>query len=128
MISLSVMISLLIYGIPNINNPYIAPIETAVYFVIMLITYKYGAGQGAVTGAVSGITLSLRGASLNGIGWLTMMGIVPALFRSLGRIPTAAVFTMTVAIISIIYEDVGLSVKEIGALSSALLLFTLLPK
>ncbi|TAH71556.1 MAG: stage II sporulation protein E [Anaerolineaceae bacterium] len=128
MISLSLMVAVIIYGIPNISNPFIAPIETLVYFVIMLFTYKYGAGQGAVTGAVAGFALSLRGEPLSGIAMLTMMGIVPALFRSLGRIPTAAVFSLTTAIISLVYEEAAISIREIGALSSALLLFLLLPK
>lgn len=128
MISLSIMVAIIIYGMPNIKNPFIAPIETVVYFVIMLFTYKYGVGQGAVTGAVAGFALSLRGASLSSIGILTMMGIVPAMFRSLGRIPTAAVYSLTMAIISIVYDEAVLSTRQIGALSSALLLFVLLPK
>ena len=128
MISLSIILAIIIYGMPNIKNPFIAPIETVVYFVIMLFTYKYGVGQGAVTGAVAGFALSLRGASLSSIGILTMMGIVPAMFRSLGRIPTAAVYSLTMAIISLVYEEAVLSTRQIGALSSALLLFVLLPK
>ncbi|NLO10048.1 MAG: hypothetical protein GX129_09315, partial [Clostridiales bacterium] len=128
MISLSLMVAVLIYGMPNLSNSFIAPMETAVYFVIMLFTYKYGAGQGAITGAVAGFALSLRGAPLNSIAMLTMVGIVPALFRSLGRIPTAAVFSLTITIISLVYDELALSTREIGALSSALILFLLLPK
>ena len=128
MISLSLMVAVLIYGMPNLSNSLMAPIETVVFFVIMLFTYKYGAGQGAITGAVAGFALSLRGAPLNGIAMLTMVGIVPALFRSLGRIPTAAIFSLTISIISLVYEELALSIREIGALSSALILFLLLPK
>lgn len=128
MISLSLIVAVIIYGMPDFNIPYIAPIETVVYFLIMLCTYKYGAGFGAITGAVSGFVLSVRGAPLNGIGMLTMIGIVPALFRSLGRIPTAAVFSLVIAIMGTVYEEMLLSAREVGALSSALLLFLLLPK
>ena len=128
MISLSIMFAVIIYGIPEPGNLYLAPIETVVYFIILLFTYKYGAGQGAVTGAVAGFALSLRGASLHGVGLLTIIGVVPALFRSLGRIPTGAVFVLTTGIVSLIYEELAVSAREIGALSSALLLFLLLPK
>lgn len=128
MISLSFMVAAIIYGIPHMNNPYIAPIETVIYFAIMLFTYKYGAGQGAITGAVCGFVLSLRGAPIQSVGMLTMLGIVPALFRSLGRIPSAAAFALTTAIISLAYEDMVMSMRGMGALSSALLLFLLLPK
>lgn len=127
-ISVSLMVAVFIYAIPKMNIPYIEPLETIVYFVILLFTYKYGVGQGAITGAVSGFAMSLRGGPLSGVGILTMMGIVPALFRNLGRIPTAAAFSLTTAIIGLIYEGMAVSGKEIGALSSALLLFLLLPK
>lgn len=128
MISLSLMIAVAIYAIPEFNNLYIAPIETVVYFVILLFTYKYGVGQGAVTGAVAGFALSLRGAPISSVGLLTMMGIIPALFRSLGRIPIAAVFSLTALIISLAFEEAAVSVREIGALCSSLFLFVLLPK
>ena len=128
MISLSIIMAVVICGIPSVGGSYIAPVETAVYFIILLITYKYGAGQGAITGAVSGIAMSLRGAPLNGIGWLAMMGIIPALFRSLGRIPVAAVFSLTMAIIGIVYKDASITVKDMGAASSAIVLFLLLPR
>lgn len=128
MISLSLMVAVIIYAIPDFDSVYIAPIETVVYFVILLCTYKYGVGQGAVTGAVAGFALSLRGAPLHVVSMLTLMGIIPALFRSLGRIPTAAVFSLITAIVGLIYEDMAVSIREIGAICSALLLFLLLPK
>ncbi len=128
MISLCIMLAVIIYGMPAISNSLIAPIETVAYFVILLFTYKYGVGQGAVTGAIVGFALCLRGAPINNIGILTIMGIVPALFRSLGRIPTAAASSLMMAIINIIYKEAALSIRETGAFCSALLLFVLLPK
>ena len=128
MISLSLTVAVMIYAIPQFGSPYIAPIETIVYFAILLFTYKYGVGQGAVTGAVAGFALSLRGAPLHVVSLLTLMGIVPALFRSLGRIPTATVFSLVAFIVNLLYDDMTVSVREIGAICSALLLFVLLPK
>lgn len=128
MVSLAIIVAVTVYGIPDINNSFIAPIETLVYFIILLFTYKYGVGQGAVTGAVCGFALSLRGAPIYSVGILTMIGIIPAVFRSLGRIPCAAAFSLTAAIISLIYEDMTISMRDIGAITSALIVFILLPK
>lgn len=128
MVSLAFMVAVIIYAVPEYRGRYFAPVETIVFFVILLFTYKYGVGQGTVAGAVSGFVLSLRGASYPGIGILTMMGIIPAIFRGMGRIPVAAVFALTAAIISMVFEEMALSVREIGAMSSAILLFLLLPK
>jgi len=128
MVSLAIIVAVVVYGIPSIDNPFIAPIETVVYFIILLFTYKYGVGLGAVTGAVCGFALSLRGMPLHSVGLLTMMGIIPAIFRSLGRIPCASAYSLTAAIISLAYEDMVVSMRDIGAISSALTLFLLLPK
>lgn len=128
MISLAIVLAVVVYGIPDINNSFIAPIETVVYFIVLLFTYKYGVGQGAVTGAVCGFALSLRGAPIYSVGLLTMMGIIPAVFRSLGRIPCVVAFSLTVAIISHVYEDMAVSMRDIGAITSALIVFILLPK
>ncbi|MBH1940739.1 SpoIIE family protein phosphatase [Mobilitalea sibirica] len=127
-VSLALMVAVVIFTIPDYNNAYIAPVETVVYFVVLFFTYKYGIGQGAVAGAVSGFALSLRGASFTDIGILSLMGIVPSIFRELGRIPTATVFTVTAAITGLMFEEMALAPRDIGALASAVIIFLLLPR
>ncbi|HKL98956.1 MAG TPA: stage II sporulation protein E [Mobilitalea sp.] len=127
MVSLAFTVAVFIYAVPEAGNLSVAPVETAVYFILLFFTYKYGVGQGTVAGAVSGLALSLRGGPASGIGILTMMGIIPAAFRELGRIATASVFIITAFISGTIYEDMALQMREIGALVSAVILFLLLP-
>lgn len=127
MVSLAFLVAVFLYAAPEFNSLKIAPVETTVYFLILLFTYKYGVGQGTVAGAVSGFALTLRGAPLEGISIYTMMGVVSAAFRELGRIPTAAIFALSAALGGLIYEDMALSVRDAGALASAILIFLLLP-
>jgi stage II sporulation protein E len=127
MVSVAVIVAVVIYAIPEIQNNYIAPVETVVYFIILFFTYKYGVGQGTITGAVSGFALSLRGAPIADVGVLTMMGIIPAIFREMGRIPTATVYLITASLLGIMNEGMELTMKEIGALVSAVIIFLLLP-
>jgi stage II sporulation protein E len=56
-----------------------------------------------------------------------MMGIIPAVFREMGRIPTAAIYVITASGMGLIYEEMELSIQQIGALVSAVLIFLLLP-
>ncbi len=129
MISMAVIVAIAIYAIPNLGyNDYIAPVETAVYFVILFFLYKYGVGQGAITGAVCGFALYLRGEPLSDMALLTMMGIIPAVFREMGRFPTASVYLITAALMGLINHNMILTIKEIGALTSAFLIFLLLPR
>lgn len=127
MVSVGILIAAVIYAIPDIENVYIAPVETLVYFIILFFTYKYGAGQGAITGAVCGFALSLRGGSITEVGTLTMMGIVPAVFREMGRFPAAMIYLIMAMLLGNLNVGMELSLQEIGALISAVVLFLLLP-
>ncbi len=127
MVSIAVMMAVCVYAIPEFKNDYLAPLETVVFFVILFFTYKYGVGQGTITGAVCGFALSLRGAALSDVGMLTMMGIIPAIFREMGRFPTATIYLITAALLSSVGESIKLNTREVGALVSAVILFLLLP-
>ncbi|HWT26532.1 MAG TPA: stage II sporulation protein E [Mobilitalea sp.] len=128
MVSMAVLVAVMIYAVPNISNDYIAPVETVIFFAILFFTYKYGVGQGTITGAVSGFALNLRGASMTDIGLFTMMGIIPSVFREMGRLPTAAVYMITAALMGNLNQGMEMSVREIGALMSAVIIFLLLPR
>jgi len=128
MISMAVIVAVLIYAVPDFSGAYIAPVETFVYFIILFFTYKYGVGQGAMTGALCGFALSLRGAPISEVGMLSMMGIIPAVFREMGRIPTASVYLITASMIRLSDGGTELSINQIGALISAELIFLLLPR
>jgi stage II sporulation protein E len=127
MVSIAVIVAVVIYAIPNLESSYFAPVETVVYFIILFFTYKYGVGQGTITGAVSGFALSLRGAPIADVGILTMMGIIPAIFREMGRFPTATIYMITASLLGIMNEGMELTLREFGALASAVIIFLLLP-
>ena len=128
MVSMALIVAVIIYGVPDFSNSYLLPVESFVYFIILFFTYKYGVGQGTITGAVCGFALSLRGGHISDIGLLTMLGIVPSVFREMGRFPTAAVYMITAALMSLMNETMELSINQIGALASALVLFLLFPR
>lgn len=128
LVGLAVLTAVIIYAMPYINSMYIAPVETLIYFGILFFSYKYGIGQGAVTGAISGFAMSLRTAAASHIGILSMMGIVPAMFRGLGRIPTAAAFMTSAAVIGLAVDEMALTMNEVSALSCAVAVFLLLPR
>jgi stage II sporulation protein E len=127
MVSIALIVAVMIYGFPKFDNLILAPVETAVYFLILLFTYKYGVGQGTITGAVCGFALSLRGGSITEVGLLTLMGIMPAIFREMGRIPTASIYLITISLLGMLNESMELTMQQIGALVSAVILFLLLP-
>lgn len=128
MVSIAVIVAVCIYAIPEFQYDYLSPLQTAIFFIILYFTYKYGVGQGTITGAVCGFALSLRGVPLSDAGMFTMMGIIPAIFRETGRFPTACVYVITAALMGMVNKNMLLDIKDLGALASAVLLFLLLPR
>lgn len=127
MVSVALMVAVAVYAIPNLHNSYVSWLDSAVYFIILFFTYKYGVGQGTITGAVCGFTMSLKGAPVEDIGSLTMMGILPAVFREMGRIPTTIIFIITASIMGLLNPAMTMTIEEIGALITAAAVFLLLP-
>lgn len=127
MVSIAIVVAILIYALPELENAYVAPIKTIVYFIILFFTYKYGAGQGTITGAVSGFALSLRGAPFTEIGTLTILGVIPAIFREMGKIPFVASFALITTMLPTFFDGMEFTSKDIAALISASTLFLLLP-
>jgi len=128
MVSMAVLVAVIIYGFPEFSSPYMATVETVIYFIILFFTYKYGVGQGAITGAVCGLSLSLKGGSISDTAMLTMMGIITGTFREMGKVSTAAVYLICAALMGYINLDMELSIQQIGALVSSVIIFLLLPK
>ncbi|HHX13071.1 MAG TPA: stage II sporulation protein E [Clostridiales bacterium] len=128
MVSMAVLVAVIIYGFPEFTSPYIATVETVIYFIVLFFTYKYGVGQGAITGAVCGLSLSLKGGQISDTAMLTMMAVVTGTFREMGKIPTAAVYLISAALMGYINPDMELSIQQIGALVSSVIMFLLLPK
>lgn len=127
MVSIATIVAVVIYAIPDFHNSYVAWLNSAVYFIILFFTYKYGVGQGAITGAVCGFALSLKGAPIESIGLYTMMGIIPAVFREMGRFPTAIIYVITASMMGLLNKGMSLTMPEISALITAVIVFVLLP-
>lgn len=127
MVSVAMLVAVIIYAAPDFQNSYVAWLDSAVFFVILFFTYKYGVGQGAITGAVCGFALCLKGAPMECIGLYTLMGIFPAVFREMGRFPTAVIYFITASLMGLMNKNMALATNEISALFTALILFLLLP-
>lgn len=127
MVSVAMMVAVIIYAVPDFRNSYVAWLDSAVFFIILFFTYKYGVGQGAITGAVCSFALCLKGAPVESIGLYTLMGIFPAVFREMGRFPTAIIYFITASMMGLVNKSMSLATNEIAALITAVIVFLLMP-
>ena len=127
MVSMALMVAILLYSVPEVQSSYLAPVPTITFFMVLYFSYKFGAGQGAITATVCGFILCLRGASAWEIGILAAMSIMAALFREMGRFPSCAVYVITAMLLGLMNPAMELTLLELGALASAALVFLILP-
>lgn len=67
-------------------------VEAALYFGILFLAYKYGAGTGAVGGTVCGIIFAILRNDVAALGILCLVGTLAGTFRRLGKYGSAIAF------------------------------------
>lgn len=128
LISIAVLGGCFLCGLPEVAG-YSFSIMGAVAFLLMIVvSYKYGAGAGAVTGAACGIVLGIRSQSVILLAIFCLVGIGTGMFRELGKIVSAFVFVLLNIVLCYFISPELLDVENMQALVSASLVFLLIPR
>lgn len=128
LISVAILGGCFLYGLPEVAGNSFSVIETAAYLLVVMISYKYGAGAGAVTGAACGIVLGIQSQNIIVLAVFCLVGIGTGMFRELGKFVTGVIFVLlNIVLCYFIYPDF-LEVEQVRALVSASLVFLLIPK
>lgn len=127
MISLAIIIGVFVYAMPRFSFLEFSFVETAAYFLILLLGYKYGAGAGAIAGAACGIVLGIQNDMISLIGIMCILGILAGMFREIGKIGTALAFAIGAIAFGYFYVTYLTEVSQIRALVSSVILFLFLP-
>lgn len=128
LISVAILGGCFLYGLPEITGYPFSIVETVAYLLMVAISYKYGAGAGAVTGAACGIVLGIQAQDVEILGIFCLVGIGTGMFRELGKFISGIVFgLLNIVLCYFIYPDF-LQVVQVRALISAVIVFVLIPK
>lgn len=130
-ISVSIIAAMVVYVLPEFRGLPFSITETAVFFMVLFLGYKYGAGGGAIAGAACGIAYGLRGDAsgfLSVAGMMCMGGILAGMFRTAGRLVSAAIYGVCVLALTYVYKDGYFDVGQISAICSGIVIFLLLPR
>lgn len=127
MLSLIVIATLAVYGIPDVMVADIPVIELAVYLLLLVASYQYGAGVGAVAGAAGGTLLVLTGQDGDMIGSLCLLGICTGMIHRRGKVWMVFSFLGAVAALGILLNGLMLSGGTLKAIALASVLFALVP-
>lgn len=127
MISLIVVGTLAIYGLPDVMIADISVIEVAVYLLLPTIGYLYGAGMGAVAGAAGGILLVLTGQSSDMIGSLCLLGICAGMLRKQGKVWMLSAYLVSAVTLGILLNEQMLQEGTLKAIVLDSIILMLIP-
>lgn len=128
MISLAIMVALFVFAMPIVDHINFSFVETAAYFLILFVGYKYGSGAGAIAGATCGIVLSMQSNLVSIIGIMCMLGIIAGMFREIGVLGSGLAFGVSSIAFAYLYENHLLEISQLRVLGSSIVLFLLLPR
>ncbi|MBP3703848.1 MAG: EamA family transporter [Lachnospiraceae bacterium] len=118
LISLLAIISLSLYGLPEFMDGLFSVGTTIMYFIVLYVSYRYGASAGAVAGAAGGILASLTGSTAAAIGLYCLLGIGVGMFRQAGRILSSLAFAVMGFVLAFVFQGIIGIIQKIHQSSS----------
>lgn len=128
LISIVLLLGIAVYGMPVVTMYRFSIIETAVFLILLILGYKYGAGAGTIAGVVCGTIVLLKNGGDSWIGTYCFLGFCSGLFRKTGKILTAFVIGGCYAGLGMYWQTDLFVLENIRGFASALLVFLLLPR
>lgn len=127
-ISIMVLASLIIFGMPFQNAQTFDVMGMFLCFSILFAGYCYGAGAGSLAGAISGLFFLAQEEGIEMLGILALLGMGAGIFRELGRLVSAVTFLGLYLLSGVYFYGSLLSVGKLRSLVVAGILFLVLPR
>lgn len=127
MVSLVLLLTMAVYGIPvDVANGF-SLTRFAIYFLLLYMGYCYGAGTGALIGAACGLLTCLTGGENTDLGVLCLMGICAGSFRGMKKTGVCASYIVTNVVLGYLFESAFVGLDGIRELLIAGVFFVCIP-
>ena len=128
MISIMVLGSLMIFGMPMQENPNFGVLDMLLAVFVLFTGYKFGAGAGSMAGAIGGLFFLVQKNGFSMIGILAVLGIGAGLFREIGKGISSVTFLMLYVAFGRYFDTTLLNAERLRGVAAAIVLFLCLPK
>lgn len=128
MVSLVLLLTVAVYGIPAPVAGGFSLTHFAIYFLLIYMGYCYGAGTGALTGAACGLLTCLTGGDNTDLGVLCLMGICAGSFRDMKKTGVCASYIVTSAVMGYLFESDFVGMAGMRELLIASVFFVCIPR
>lgn len=128
MVSLVLLLTMAVYGIPAPVAGGFSLKHFAIYFLLLYMGYCYGAGTGALTGAACGLLTCLTGGDNTDLGVLCLMGICAGSFRDMKKTGVCVSYIVTSAVMGYLFESDFVGMEGMRELLIASVFFVCIPR
>lgn len=97
------------------------------YFIILLMAYRYGIGFGAALGCACGVISSVWTGDIGRAGVFCILGVMAGVFRSLGKLGSTISFLAGICLFGNLYEPYFITEQSQICILTASVVFLLLP-
>lgn len=127
-VSLGIIAGAILYAVQDVHIFEFSIVEVIIYFSVLLIAYNYGAGMGALTGAVCGIIMTLWEGNIAILGTLCFAGALAGAFRQLGKLGSSIIYLIVLWILGTFYAPFVFRPEQLSGILSSTAIFLLLPR
>ncbi len=117
-----------IYGLPDVAVAGMSLPRAAVYFCLLMLAYIYGVGAGALVGCGAGIMFALWNQDVELLGIICLLGIIPGLFREMGKSASAIAFAVGNVALGMLFSSDAIGIECYKEMVASVGLFMVLPR
>ena len=127
MVSLVILLTLAVYGLPGEAVQGFFVVRCAIYFLLLYMGYCYGAGTGALIGASCGLLTCLTGGDNTDLGILCLLGICAGSFRGTSKQLLSIAYIVTNLVLGYLFDNHFVGIESIREMVAACIFFVCLP-
>jgi len=127
MVAAGIFVALIVYALGNIKIGPISVAEVVIYLLILIYSYRYGAGMGGIIGTACGTVMLLISGNTAYLGALCLLGIVVGFFNYIGKPASLLAYFACLWILALLYMPFILEQERLQGLILAAAVFLILP-
>lgn len=126
--AIGILFGFLLYGLRGQSIFTVSVAPCCMYLGVLLLSYRYGIGMGAMAGAACGMVMTLWHGDGSMLGMFCALGIMAGMFRLLGRLGSVVGFLAATWILGSLYAPYLLEINNLMGAAIGGMLFLMLPQ
>ena len=127
MVSVGIFAAILVYALENVKIGPVSVAETLIYLLILIYSYRYGAGMGGIIGTACGAVMMLINGDTVYLGTFCLLGVVVGFFNYIGKLASTLAYFACLWILALLYVPFILETEHLQGLIVAAAIFLILP-